>query len=54
MQFRPAIKNVYFVDGKTLMKSCKNSGTVDNIHPTDYGFASMAESLAEIIGQIKI
>lgn len=47
-------ENVYFIDGKTLMKLCKNSGTVDTVHPTDYGFASMAESLVDVIKKIEI
>jgi len=42
-------KNVYFIDGRDLCKHCGNEGTVDNIHPTDYGFASMARVLGDFI-----
>lgn len=42
-------KNVYFIDGEALTKLCKDSGTVDNCHPTDFGFASMANALEEVI-----
>ncbi len=35
-------KNVYFIDGKELMVLCKDNGTVDNTHPIDFGFNSMA------------
>lgn len=42
-------KNVYFIDGEALTELCKDSGTVDNCHPTDFGFASMAKALTEVI-----
>ncbi len=42
-------ENVYFLDGKALTELCKDSGTVDNVHPTDFGFASMAKALSEVI-----
>lgn len=42
-------KNVYFIDGKALTELCKDSGTVDNCHPTDFGFASIAKALTEVI-----
>ena len=42
-------KNVYFADGKALMSLCENNGTVDNCHPTDLGFYSMARVLAFVI-----
>lgn len=44
-------KNVYFIDGRDLCKYCENEGLVDNIHPTDYGFASMARVLCDLIEQ---
>ena len=43
--------NVYFLDGPTLMKYAKNEGTVENKHPNDLGFYSMAKVL---IKQLKI
>lgn len=42
-------KNVYFIDGEALTDLCKDSGTVDNCHPTDFGFASIAKALTEVI-----
>jgi len=42
-------KNVYFLDGAALTALCGNEGTVDNCHPTDFGFASMAKALIELI-----
>ena len=46
-------ENVYFIDGEALTELCKDSGTVDNCHPTDFGFASMAKALTEVIHGIK-
>ena len=45
-------KNVYFIDGTTLLEECKNNGTVDGIHPTDYGFACMAKKICPVIKEI--
>lgn len=43
-------KNVYHIYGKDLLSGfAKNDGTVDNTHPNDMGFASMAEKLCCII-----
>ncbi|MBR2021465.1 MAG: hypothetical protein IJ939_03425 [Clostridia bacterium] len=42
-------KNVYFIDGRDLCKLCGNEGTVDGCHPTDFGFASMAATLGDLI-----
>lgn len=47
-------KNVYFIDGEALTELCKDSGTVDNCHPTDFGFASMAKALTEVIGRYNL
>lgn len=47
-------ENVYFVDGRALTELCKESGTVDDCHPTDFGFASMAKALSEVITNINI
>ncbi len=44
-------KNVYFIDGRDLCKVCGNEGTVDNCHPTDLGFFSMAQTLGDFIEQ---
>lgn len=45
-------KNVYFLDGPALMKLCGNEGSVDNCHPNDYGFVSMAEAVGEVMEKI--
>ena len=42
-------KNVYFIDGPTLMDLAKNDGTVDGDHPNDLGFYSMANAIMEIL-----
>lgn len=43
-------KNVYHIYGKDLLTGLAQiDGTVDNTHPTDLGFASMAEKLCVII-----
>ena len=46
-------KNVYFISGRELMKLCGDEGTVDNCHPTDLGFYSMAKALGDLIDKIK-
>lgn len=45
-------ENVYFIDGKTLMQYAKNEGTVDGCHPTDFGFYSMAQTIASLLETI--
>jgi len=45
-------KNVYFIDGPTLMRYAQNEGTVDNCHPTDLGFASMAKAVSSVLEKI--
>lgn len=47
-------KNVYFIDGVALTELCQDSGTVDNCHPTDFGFASMAKALIKVVVRISI
>lgn len=47
-------KNVYFIDGPTLCKYCTDEGLVDNIHPTDYGFSSMARVIGDLIEENKL
>jgi hypothetical protein len=42
-------RNVYFLNGDDLTELCGNEGTVDNCHPTDLGFASMANALIRLI-----
>lgn len=42
-------KNVYMLTGRELMAICKDEGTVDNCHPTDLGFYSMACALCDLM-----
>lgn len=45
-------KNVYFVPYEKLIALCGNEGTVDNTHPTDLGFMSMANAFGEVLEKI--
>lgn len=44
--------NVYFLDGPTLMADIKSDGIVDNCHPSDSGFVSMARAIAPVLGKL--
>ena len=44
--------NVYFLDGPALMAMAGGEGTVDNCHPTDVGFASMAAAIGGVLETI--
>ena len=46
-------KNVYFISSKKLMKLARNDGTVDNCHPNDFGFFSMAQAIGDVIEIIR-
>lgn len=45
-------RNVYFIPGEKLMALTNNEGTVDNDHPNDLGFASIAKVLGDDIERI--
>jgi len=45
-------ENVYFLDGKALSELCGGDGMVDATHPTDFGFASMAKAVGDILETI--
>ena len=45
-------KNVYLIEGTRLMEICGPEGTVDDCHPTDFGFYSMAQPIIEMLGEI--
>ena len=45
-------KNVYLLIGADLMADCGNEGAVDGIHPTDYGFASIARVLGDLLEKL--
>jgi hypothetical protein len=45
-------KNVYLIEGSTLLEMAGNDGSVDGVHPTDFGFASMAKAIAQVLKQI--
>ena len=44
--------NVYLIEGPALMAMAGAEGTVDNTHPTDFGFASMASAIGPVIDEI--
>ena len=44
--------NVYLLDGRKLTELAGNDGTVDNCHPNDLGFMSMAKAVGDILEQI--
>ncbi len=47
-------KNVYLLNNEALTALCKGEGTVDGCHPTDFGFASMAQALGDLMENISI
>ena len=47
-------KNIYLIDNKALTSICKNEGTIDGCHPTDFGFVSMAKALGDVIEKINV
>ncbi len=42
-------KNVYYISSQELCELCGADGLVDGAHPTDFGFASMAKAIIEVI-----
>lgn len=45
-------QNIYFISGPELMKEVRDEGTVDNCHPNDAGFYSMAKAIFPVLEQI--
>ena len=45
-------KNVYLIEGTKLMELAGNDGTVDNCHPNDLGFVSMAKAVGDVLEKI--
>ena len=45
-------QNVYLIDNRMLTQLSGNSGTVDNCHPTDFGFASMAKAVGDVLEKL--
>lgn len=45
-------KNVYLLEGKKLFELAGCDGSVDNCHPNDLGFASMAKALGDVLEKI--
>ena len=45
-------RNVYFIDGRNLMRLAGREGTVDACHPNDLGFFSMASALTDLLSKI--
>lgn len=48
-----ADNNVYLIDGRTLMALAGDEGTVDNCHPTDLGFMSMAKAVGDLLEKLQ-
>lgn len=45
--------NVYFIDGGEILNIFGgDSGTVDNCHPNDLGFACMAKAIGDVLQNI--
>lgn len=42
-------KNVYYLGNAALTELCGNEGNVDNTHPTDFGFMSMALAFEKVL-----
>lgn len=45
-------KNVYLITGRELMALAKDDGTVDDCHPTDLGFFSMAQAVLPVLKKV--
>ncbi len=45
-------RNVYWIDGSTMLRLGGDSATVDGCHPNDLGFMCMAEGLKEILQKV--
>ncbi len=45
-------QNVYLLSGRELMSWAGNEGTVDNCHPNDLGFTSMAKAVGDVLEKI--
>lgn len=45
-------ENVYYISGEELMAAAGHDGTVDDCHPNDYGFYSMAKAIGDCIETI--
>lgn len=45
-------EHVYFISNTELMSLVEDNGSVDNTHPTDSGFLSMANALGKVFEKI--
>ncbi len=45
-------ENVYLITGRELMAFCEHDGTVDTIHPNDFGFYSMAKAVEPVLKKV--
>ena len=41
--------NIYLLTGAELLGEAGNEGTVEGVHPNDYGFACMAKTLGDLL-----
>ena len=47
-------KNVYYVDNTDLIALCGNEGTLEGLHPSDFGFNSMAKAIGDCLEKILV
>lgn len=45
-------QNVYLLDAQKLTELCGDEGRADNCHPNDFGFASMAKAVGDVLENI--
>ena len=46
-------ENVYFIEGRKIFDGiCGDSGTVDGVHPNDWGFSAMAKAFGDVIEKV--
>ena len=45
-------KNVYYIDNTELIALCGNEGTLEGLHPSDFGFNSMAKAVGDCLEKI--
>ena len=45
-------RNVYFLSGAQLLGEAGNEGTVEGVHPNDYGFVCMAKAVGDVLEKL--
>ena len=44
--------NVYLIDRSDLLALCGGEGTVEGVHPNDFGFRSIAKAVGDVLEQL--